>query len=85
VTGWIEDDVLRFEGLNNQDIADLNRILPDLQIIIAAVTPVLPAMQQLAAVVTAQDKRFHMVAPILARIVQKLIAKQQELGRERST
>lgn len=65
MTGFLEDDALRFEGLDDQDIAELNAILPDLQI--------------LNAQIAAQWPRIQKAAPILSRIAGKIIAKQRDL------
>lgn len=67
MTGFIEDSVLRFEGLDDNDIANLNRILP--------------AIQNLVNVYQAHVKQINEVQKVLLPIVQKILAKQKELGR----
>lgn len=58
MTGFMEDNLLRFEGLNDKDIADLNRALPALSKALSLLQPHLSD---------------------LTRIVETIIAKQQEL------
>lgn len=65
MTGFLEDNLLRFEGLDDQDIAALNTVLPDIQVLDQALT--------------AQWPRLVRVAPVLLRIADKIIAKQKEL------
>jgi hypothetical protein len=65
MTGFLEDILLRFEGLDDQDIADLNRSLPDIQ--------------ELDAALAAQWPRIVRVTPVLLRIADNIIAKQKEL------
>jgi hypothetical protein len=65
MTGFLEDNMLRFEGLDDQDIAALNAALPDIQ--------------ELDAALAAQWPRIVRVAPVLLRIANKFIAKQKEL------
>jgi hypothetical protein len=65
MTGFLEDQALRFEGLDDKDIADLNAALPDLQ--------------ALGQALSAQWPRVSRVAPVLLRLVDKIIAKQKEL------
>lgn len=65
MTGFIEDDVLRFEGLSTEDIAKLNERLPDLQNLITVLQTHMPQINRVIA--------------DLGPIAQKIIAKQQEL------
>jgi sirohydrochlorin ferrochelatase len=65
MTGFLEDNMLRFEGLDDQDIAALNAALPDIQ--------------ELDAALAAQWPRIVRVVPVLLRIANKIIAKQKEL------
>ena len=65
MTGFIEDDVLRFEGLSTEDIAKLNERLPDLQ--------------NLITVLQSHMSQINRVIADLGPIAQKIIAKQQEL------
>ena len=65
MTGFLEDMMLRNEGLDDQDIADLNKALPDIQ--------------ALDATLEAQLPRIMRVAPIALRIINKVIAKQRTL------
>lgn len=58
MTGFLEDNMLRFEGLDDQDIAKLNAALPALATAIKALQPHIPG---------------------LVVIMEKIIAKQQEL------
>jgi len=66
MTGFFEDNLLRFEGLTDQDIADLNKILPDLQ--------------HLGTILNSEWPRINRVAPVLIRAVLKILAKQKELS-----
>jgi len=65
MTGFIENMLLENEGLTNQDIADLNSILPDIQALDVALAAQLP--------------RIVKVAPIALRIANKIIARQRTL------
>jgi len=65
MTGFIENMVMYDEGLDDQDISDLNTILPDIQALDTAILAQLP--------------RITKVAPIVLRIVNKIIAKQRSL------
>lgn len=65
MTGLIEDGMLRFEGLNDQDIANLNAILPDIQ--------------NLVLVVQKHQVQFNRVVRVLLPLIQKILAKQREL------
>lgn len=58
MTGFLEDNLLRLEGLDDADIAKLNAALPALAAAVKALQPHLPG---------------------LVVIVEKIIAKQQEL------
>jgi hypothetical protein len=66
MTGFIEDTALKFMGLDDADIQQINARLPDIQNLI---TVALAHQTQLNRVMT------------LLPIVQKIIAKQQELGK----
>ncbi len=65
MTGFLEDQFLRFEGLDDKDIQDLNSILP--------------IVQQLDAVLLAQWPKIQKVLPIAARLISKAIQKQRTL------
>ncbi len=65
MTGWIENEGLKFEGLSDQDIADLNRILPDLQ--------------NLIWVAKKHEAQLSRVLSALLPIIEKIIAKQRTL------
>lgn len=65
MTGLFEDGFLRMEGLDDADIAKLNERLPDIQ--------------NLVAVLQAHIPQITRVLTDLSPIVQKIIAKQQEL------
>lgn len=65
MTGFIENMLLKDEGLSDQDVADLNSILPDIQALDIALAAQLP--------------RITKVAPIALRIANKIIAKQRTL------
>jgi len=65
MTGFIENMLLEQEGLSEQDVADLNEILPDIQALDTALQAQLP--------------RITKVAPIVLRIVNKVIVKQRSL------
>ena len=65
MTGFIEDMLMRDEGLDDQDIADINKILPDVQALDIALEAQLPRILQ--------------VMPIALRIINKVIAKQRTL------
>ena len=64
--GFIEEMLLKNEGLSDQDVTDLNTILPDIQALDIALA--------------AQIPRITKVAPIILRIVNTIIAKQRSLG-----
>lgn len=65
MTGIIEDSFLRFEGLDDADLAAINRILPDLE--------------NLVVVAKNHQAQFNRVVTVLLPIVEKIIAKQKEL------
>ena len=79
MTGFVEDDLLRFEGLDDNDIADLNAALPAIAAASAAIQAQWPAViavwSRLAPLVPALSPHI----PALARIAGKIIAKQKEL------
>ena len=64
MTGFLEDSVLRMEGLNDDDIAKLNARLPDIQ--------------NLITVIQSHQPQFNRVLTDLLPIVQKILAKQRE-------
>ncbi len=64
MTGAIEDMALRFEGLDDNDIARLNGILPDIE--------------NLVVVTQKHQAQFNRVVNTLLPIIQKIIAKQRE-------
>jgi hypothetical protein len=66
MTGFFEDQALRLEGLDDEDIAALNAALPDIQ--------------QLGLALAAQWPRIARVMPVLLRLAEKIIAKQKEFG-----
>lgn len=65
MTGFFEDQALRFEGLDDKDIADINVVLPDIEHLIGVVQAELP--------------RINRVLPVILRVAQKVIQKQKEL------
>jgi hypothetical protein len=65
MTGFFEDMLLRQEGLEDQDIADLNKALPDIQALDVALQAQLP--------------RITRIAPVILRVINKVIAKQRTL------
>lgn len=65
MTGFFEDQALRFEGLDDKDIADINAALPDIEHLIVVVQAELP--------------RINRVLPVILRVAQKIIQKQKEL------
>lgn len=67
MTGFLEDAGLRLAGLDDQDIANLNAILP--------------AIQNLISVYEAHIHQINQVQKVLIPIIQKAIAKQRSLGR----
>jgi hypothetical protein len=65
MTGFFENMLLHNEGLTDQDIADLNAILPD--------------VQALDEVLQTQWSRITRVAKVALPIINKIIAKQRSL------
>lgn len=65
MTGFLENDALRFEGLSDADIAKLNERLPD--------------VQNLLTVLEAHMPQINRVMNDLGPIIQKIIAKQRTL------
>jgi hypothetical protein len=65
MTGFFEDMLMRQEGLDDQDIADLNKALPDIQ--------------ALDLTLQAQLPRIMRIAPVILRVINKVIAKQRTL------
>jgi len=66
MTGFIENQILQFEGLNDADIAAINGILPD--------------VQQLDAVLTKNWPLISKVFTVLSPIVSKVVQKQEQLN-----
>lgn len=66
VTGFIEDQVLRFEGLDDSDIAKVNAALPDIQ--------------HLDGVLLAEWPRINRLVTAIGPIIEKIVAKQKELS-----
>lgn len=73
MTGFFEDLILRDEGLEQQDLNDLNAILPDLEKLDDAAIAEWP---KIAVQIPIMVKVF----PILLRIAKKVIAKQRTLS-----
>lgn len=65
MTGMFEEGLLRFEGLDDRDIAELNRILP--------------AIQNLITVYQAHIAQINTVQAVLIPIIQKILTKQRSL------
>ena len=65
MTGFIEDMLLRQEGLDDKDIADINASLPEIQ--------------HLDEVLQKEWAGISKLVPIFARIVGKIINKQRSL------
>lgn len=65
MTGFVEEGVLRFEGLIDADIAALNRVLPD--------------MIYYVELARKERSRFNALVAVLAPIIEKILQKQQEL------
>lgn len=65
MTGFVEEGVLRFEGLTDADIVALNRILPD--------------MIYYVELARKERSRFNVMVAVLAPIIEKILQKQQEL------
>lgn len=65
MTGWIEDNLLRFEGLSDDDIRAINAILPDVERLTQALQQEWPTISK--------------VVGVLLPIAQKVVKKQQEL------
>ena len=65
MTGFIEDMLLRQEGLSDQDLTELNAALPDIQILDQALL--------------AQWPRINKLAPLFLRLFNTVIAKQRTL------
>lgn len=65
MTGFIEDSLMRMEGLDDNDITNINAVLPDIQ--------------NLVSIAQSHQKQFNRVLSVLLPVVQKVIAKQREL------
>lgn len=65
MSGFIEDMLFRQEGLDDQDLANLNADLPDIQALDTALT--------------AQWPRINKLAPHFLRALNHFIAKQRSL------
>ncbi|MGA8078939.1 MAG: hypothetical protein WB868_16315 [Xanthobacteraceae bacterium] len=79
MTGFLEDDALRFEGLDDQDIADLNAALPALSGAIQIAQVQWPEAMKILAAASVQWPLIKPHIPALLRIASKIIAKQKEL------
>lgn len=64
--GFMESNLLRFEGLTDQDITDVNAIIPDLQ--------------NLILIIQKHQDQFNRVMKVLLPVVQKVLDKQKELS-----
>ena len=56
MTGFLEDGILRFEGLNDQDIADLNKALPAIEQAITLLEPHIPALTIIVKKIIAKQR-----------------------------
>lgn len=56
MTGFLENELLRFEGLNDQDIADLNMALPAISQAITILQPHVPALLRITQTIIAKQK-----------------------------
>ncbi|MGA8076934.1 MAG: hypothetical protein WB868_06065 [Xanthobacteraceae bacterium] len=65
MTGFIEDMMMRQEGLDDQDIAGINAALPDIQALDQAFAQAWPRVAKLT--------------PLFTRVFGKIIQKQREL------
>lgn len=65
MTGFMENTGLRMAGLDDQDIANLNAILPDLQ--------------NLIHIVQTHQAQFDRVLKVVLPLAQKVIAKERNL------
>lgn len=65
MTGFLENEVLRLEGLSEGDISALNAILPDLQKLDKALLDNWPTINK--------------VVGVLLPMIHKVLSKQQEL------
>ena len=65
MTGFIENAFMSMEGLNEQDEANINAILPDIQ--------------HLDQVLIAEWPKINKIVTILAPIIGKVAAKQRSL------
>lgn len=79
MTGFLEDNALRFEGLDDADIADLNAALPAFDAAVQAAQLQWPTVVKVAAVVMLQWPKIAPHVPALLRIAGKIIQKQREL------
>lgn len=87
MTGFIEDNTLRFMGLDNQDIADLNAALPESQRAVELleawwpkIAPLVATALPVIAALSAEYPKIEKHVPNLLRIARKLIAKQRALS-----
>lgn len=65
MTGFIEDMLLRQEGLDDKDIADINAALPEIQ--------------RADQLLLAEWPRLAPLVPLFLRVFNKIIAKQRSL------
>lgn len=79
MTGFLEDNVLRFEGLDDADIAALNAALPDMRAIDQAIEAQWPAILKLVAAFAPLWPRLSRCVTSFSPIIDKIIAKQKEL------
>jgi hypothetical protein len=79
MTGFLEDSMLRFEGLDDADIAALNAALADMQAIDQAIEAQWPAILKLVAAFAPLWPRLSRCVTSLSPIIDKIIAKQKEL------
>lgn len=65
MTGFIEEQLLKFGGLSDDDIAKLNAILPELEKLFQIIQSNWPGIAE--------------TVPVLLQLAQKIILKQKEL------
>jgi len=79
MTGFFEDNLLRFEGLNQEDIDNLNEALPALLRAVASAEIEWPKIEAEWAKLWPKIMPLGPHVPALLRIIHKLIAEQKDL------
>lgn len=80
MTGWLENQGLKFMGLSDDDIAKINERLPDVQNLILVTRQNQAKAMELLSVISSHQAQLNRVLTDLLPILQKAIATERNLG-----